>query len=181
MHLVETQGFPPQSPAVIPLSLSHFLGVDFSFLGGKLGDFDFGIHNKYSSHLVSQGLPRWLSGEEPACQCRRRKRHRYDPWVRKTPWRRSWLPTPIFLPGESHGQRSLVGYSTQGHKELGVTEVTSGTHSEPKSKILCGSFRPSGPNAPPTVTQEACLPAAVHLHIRMKWESGSGHWVWRVA
>ena len=39
------------------------------------------------------------------------KRHRFDPWVRKTPWRRKWQPTPVFLPGESHGQRSLAGYS----------------------------------------------------------------------
>jgi len=39
------------------------------------------------------------------------KRCRFDPWVGKTPWRRAWQPTPVFLPGESHGQRSLVGYS----------------------------------------------------------------------
>ena len=51
------------------------------------------------------------------------KRHRFDPWVRKTPWRRKWQPTPVFLPGKSHGQRSLVGYSPQGHKELDVTEA----------------------------------------------------------
>ena len=43
-------------------------------------------------------------------QCRRCRRQRPD-WVRKIPWRRKWLPTPVFLPGESHGQRSLVGYS----------------------------------------------------------------------
>jgi len=44
--------------------------------------------------------------KEPACQCRRRKRCRFDPWVRKIPWRRKWQPTPVFLePGESHGQR----------------------------------------------------------------------------
>ena len=41
----------------------------------------------------------------------RRKRPGFDPWVRKIPWRRAWQPTPAFLPGESHGQRSLVGYS----------------------------------------------------------------------
>ena len=35
----------------------------------------------------------------------------FDPWVRKIPWRRAWRPTPVFLPEESHGQRSLVGYS----------------------------------------------------------------------
>ena len=40
----------------------------------------------------------------------------FDPWVRMIPWRRDWLPTPVFLPGESHGQRIMVGYSAWGHK-----------------------------------------------------------------
>ena len=44
--------------------------------------------------------------EKLACQSRRRKRCRFNPWVRKIPWRREWLPTPIFLPGKPHGQRS---------------------------------------------------------------------------
>ena len=52
-------------------------------------------------------------GKESACQCRR---HRFDPWVRKIPWRREWQPTPVFLPGEFHGKRSLAGYSPWGHK-----------------------------------------------------------------
>ena len=55
------------------------------------------------------GLPRWCSSKESACQCRRRKRSVFKPWVRKMPWRRKWQPTPVFLPGESQGQRSLVG------------------------------------------------------------------------
>ena len=42
----------------------------------------------------------------------------FNLWVRKIPWRKKWLPTPVFLPGESHGQRSLVGYSPWSHKEL---------------------------------------------------------------
>jgi len=42
----------------------------------------------------------------------------FDPWVGKTPWRREWLPTPVFLPGKFHGQRSLVGHSPWGHKEM---------------------------------------------------------------
>ena len=46
------------------------------------------------------------------------------PEVRKIPWRRVWQLTPIFVPGEFHGQRSLVGYSPWGSKELGMTEVT---------------------------------------------------------
>ena len=51
-------------------------------------------------------------------------RHGFDPWVAKIPWRREWPPTPVFLPGESHGQRSLVGDSPKGRKELDMTEVT---------------------------------------------------------
>ena len=51
------------------------------------------------------------SGTEPTYQCRRHKRRKFDPWVGKIPWRRAWQPIPVFLPGESHAQRSLVGYS----------------------------------------------------------------------
>ena len=54
------------------------------------------------------GFPDGASGKEPACQCRR---HRFYPWVRKIPWRRAWQITPVFLPGEPHGQRCLAGYS----------------------------------------------------------------------
>ena len=52
------------------------------------------------------------------------KRHRFSPWVGKIPWRRAWQPTPVFLPGESHGQRSLAGYSSWGCKESDITEAT---------------------------------------------------------
>ena len=57
-------------------------------------------------------------------QCRSHKRHQFDPWVRKIPWRRAWQLTPAFLPGGFQGQRSLVGYSPWGHKELDMTEET---------------------------------------------------------
>ena len=50
------------------------------------------------------------------------KRSRFDPWVRKIPWRREWLPIPVFLPGEFHGQRNLVGYSQWGHTESETIE-----------------------------------------------------------
>ena len=46
----------------------------------------------------------------------------FAPWVGKIPWRRKWQPTPVFLPGESHGRRSLVGYSPRGRKESDTTE-----------------------------------------------------------
>ena len=64
-------------------------------------------------------LPRWSSGKESACQCRK---CRFDPWVRKIPCSRKWQPTPVFLPGKSHEQRSLMGNGLWGHTELDMTE-----------------------------------------------------------
>ena len=55
-----------------------------------------------------QGFPGGTSGKEPACQCRRHKRRGFDPWVGKISQRRGWKPTPVFLPGKSHGWRSLT-------------------------------------------------------------------------
>ena len=52
-----------------------------------------------------------LSGKEPICQCKRVKKHRFNPWVEKIPWRRKQKLTPVFLPGKSHGQRRLVDFS----------------------------------------------------------------------
>ena len=65
-----------------------------------------------------------LGSKEPACQRRRYKRCGFGPWVGKIPWRRAWKPTPVFLLGESHGQRSLVAYSPWGRKESDMTEAT---------------------------------------------------------
>ena len=81
----------------------------------------------HSTHLISfnpqqspeNGLLKWLRGKEPACQC---KRHGFNPWVAKIPQRREWQPTPVFLLGKYHGQRSLAGHSPQGQKELDMTE-----------------------------------------------------------
>ena len=54
---------------------------------------------------------------------------KFDPWVGKIPWRRKWQPTPVFLPGESHGWRSLVGCRPWGVKELDMAEHTH-THTD---------------------------------------------------
>ena len=70
------------------------------------------------------GFPGEHSGKESACQCRRHKRCWFNPWVRKISWRRKWQPTSVFLPGESHGQRNLVGYNPWSCKESGTTEAT---------------------------------------------------------
>ena len=73
---------------------------------------------------ASYGLPRWYSGKESACPCRSRGRQELDRLFRKIPWSRKWQSTPIFLPGKSHGQRSLVDYSPWGHRELEMTTHT---------------------------------------------------------
>ena len=62
--------------------------------------------------------------KEATCQCRGYQRHSFDPRVGKIPWRRKWQRTSIFLPGESHGQRSLAGCNPWGHKESDTTEAT---------------------------------------------------------
>ena len=60
------------------------------------------------------------------------KRYGFDPWVEKIPWSRKWQLTPVLLPGEFHGQRSLEGYSPWGHKELNTTEQLTHTHTHLK-------------------------------------------------
>ena len=64
--------------------------------------------------IIQGGLPWWLSCKESPCQFRRPE---FDPCVGKIPWRRAWQPTPKFLPGKSHGQRSLMGYSLWGSQK----------------------------------------------------------------
>ena len=78
----------------------------------------------WGGSLLPWVRPDGTSGKEPTCQCRRSDRCGFDPWVGKIPWRRTWPPTPVFLPGESHGQRSLAVYSPQGRKESNTTEAT---------------------------------------------------------
>ena len=70
------------------------------------------------------GFPCGTSSQEPTCQCRRCKGRGFDPQVGNIPWRRKWLPTPVFLPAESHGQRSLVDYSPWGCKQSYTTDFT---------------------------------------------------------
>ena len=71
----------------------------------------FHVSLEFSSIQVCQSL----SGKESACQCRRLG---FNPWVKKIPWRRKWQSTPVFSPGKSHGQRSLVGCSPWGFRRV---------------------------------------------------------------
>ena len=80
------------------------------FLGGEDP-----LEKGQATHTSILGLPWWLSWQRICLQC---GRPGFDPWVGRIPWRRAWQPIPVFLPGESHGQRSLLGYSPWGCKDM---------------------------------------------------------------
>ena len=69
---------------------------------------------RYSSVIFPGGA----SGKELSYQCRRHKSHGFNPWVGKISWRKAWKPTPVSLPGKSHGQRSLVGLQSIGLQKV---------------------------------------------------------------
>ena len=72
-------------------------------------------------------------------QCRRLRRRGFDLWIRKNSWRRKWQPAPVFLPGISHGQRSLVGYGPWAHKESDTTEQLNHHRQSPIVWTCCPS------------------------------------------
>ena len=90
------------------------------------------------------------------------RRHGFDSWVGKIPWSRKWQPTPLFLPGVFHGQRSLSAYSPWGPKELDMTELLS-THywGFPRSSVSKESACNAGPGFHPWVG---------HISWRRKWQ-----------
>ena len=93
-------------------------------------------------------FPGGTSGKEPACQCRRHKRHQFDPWVGKILWRKAWPPTSVYFLGESHGQRGLAGYSPWGHQELGHDRSDFASHK--LSSLVKVSFSTSACQHPKT-------------------------------
>ena len=70
------------------------------------------IYILYMCMCIYMAFSGGMSGKVSACQCRRHKRRGFNPRVEKIPRRRAWQPITVFLPGESHGQRSLVDYSS---------------------------------------------------------------------
>ena len=90
----------------------------------------------------SPGFPRWLSNKENACDAEDRRRG-YDPWVGKIPWRRAWQPAPVFLPGKSHGQRSLAGCSPRGPGESDAMERLSAGAPRPFRRVLSACCVPT--------------------------------------
>ena len=79
--------------------------------------FNLSVNFRYIAILMN--FPGGSDGKNICLQC---GRPGFKPWVGKIPWRRKWQPTPVFLPGKSHGRRSLAGYSPWGFKELDTTE-----------------------------------------------------------
>ena len=65
----------------------------------------------YPSIIAIIGFLGGIVGKESTCQCRRHKRHGFDPWVRQIPWSRKWQPSPVVLTGKFHGQKSLTWVS----------------------------------------------------------------------
>ena len=92
------------------------------FWGKKWG---LGVGRKVSPLFAVERVKRLIpGGKEPAYQCRGQKRGRFGPWVGRIPQRKKWQTTPGFLPGKSHGQRSVVGYSSKGRQGSDTTAVT---------------------------------------------------------
>ena len=81
-----------------------------------------GVTELDTTQVTQSGLPGGSEVKASAYVCLQCRRPVFDSWFGKIPWRRKWQPTPVFLPGESHGQRSLVGCSTWGCKESDMTE-----------------------------------------------------------
>ena len=85
---------------------------------------------------MTKGFPSGTRGKEHICPCRRHWRRGFGLWIRKIPRRRAWQPTPVFLPGESQGQRSLAGHSPWSCKELDMTEATDYTLMHTPQKLI---------------------------------------------
>ena len=108
-------------------SLGPSCGAFFSIYIHSLGDpiqshgFKYWLYESCLPYLFILGFPGDASDKEAACRC---KRCRFYPWVRKISWRKAWQSPPVFLPGESHGQRSLMDYCPYGHNESDTTEAT---------------------------------------------------------
>ena len=143
-----------------------------------------------------KGFPSGASGKEPACWCRRYKKHRVQPLGQEDPQRRAWQSTPGFLPRESHGQRSLAGYSPLGRR-VGLKQLSTHCtrdmhyiHDKPKAKaftfkdLKCASnswcclrmpcefrkFSKTVPGKRPTQTK---LPFSNTLQLWPSWKTSS--------
>ena len=135
------------------------------------------------ARICSQKLP-WGLNCRVHLQCRRRG---FDPWVRKILWRRKWQPTPVFLPGKSHGQRSLAGYSSWDHKRVRHDLVTKKNLTT--NNALRGKDRQTGQQGCPGFLWQAGYVAVAQSCLKLfetSWTvayqaplSSTISWLWR--
>ena len=141
------------------------------------GDCTFpGLNSPSLFNGSSQGYWDFPGGSDSKSICLQCRRPGFDPWVRKIPWKRKWQPTPVLLPGKSHGRMSLVSCSPWGHKELDTTEWLH-FHKAIKNKSFGSSLHPptSSKTAPNhnVVTYLAINPA-----MSMQLRSNLPHIIW---
>ena len=118
-----------------------------------------------------RGFSAVASGKEPACQCRR---SRFSPWVRKIPWGRKRQPTPVILPGKSHGQKSLAGYSLWGRKNQ--TVPSDSLHSHTHCQILGKGYLHDHLNPPFNLT-DGELSSGEVIHLAQGHQSKKPHFL----
>ena len=122
--------------------------------------------------IFHKGLPRWCLKNLPTNA--RLKRRRFDPWVGKIPWWRKWQPSPVFLLGESHGQRSLVG--PWGHKDSDMAEHLTAFSIRPRRPVKRPEERAEPQDQPEAGAQRlpclSCVLRRVHSHMRTSRSPG---------
>ena len=141
LHKVRHNWSDLAAAAAVPYTINEFKRDAFK-LGEVDSRFDSSITNTVIESISCPNVPQGCpgdSGKESACHCQWHKRHGFDPRAGKILWRRKWQPTPVFLPGNFHGQSSLVGYSPWGRKEWDMTEHTC-THTHSPITILCSDW-----------------------------------------
>ena len=128
-----------RAPSRVPCAMQQVLLLSYLF---------------YTQQHISRAS--WVVLVVKNCLQCRHKRCGFNTWAGKVPWRRAWQPTPVFLPGESHGQRSLMGYSPQSCKESDITETTS---------HACGVYMsiPISQFIPPHIPPQCPYVSSLHL------------------
>ena len=136
------------------------------------------LHSVHQRFRPSKGI---ASGKEAACQCRRHKRHRFNLSVEEILWRRAWQPTAVFLPGESHGQRSLAGYSPWCHRVRHDWSDLAHTHKRTAMLVLeSKSLKiPRNTRLVPRSITHSWFPCELSFQT-LKIQDMKVGWLWRV-